>query len=70
MNFEKRSEVRYLLGIILQDISSDGHFVSCMREAIFNDVCADIEASVDYDFNSDDVRIAVARVLMRKFGID
>ena len=41
-----------------------------MTDAILDDVIYDIECSADIDFNLDDVQIAIARVLMKKFGID
>jgi len=52
----------------LSQISDDHHFVNSMREAIFDDVVADIERSADYDFNLSDIDIAIARVLMKRCG--
>lgn len=61
-----KKEVRTILGFV----SGDHHFVNSMTDAILDDVIEDIECSADIDFNLDDVRIAVARVLMKKFGVD
>ena len=60
------SKVRFFMNLI----SSDHHFVNSMTDAILDDVIDDIECSADIDFNLDDVQIAIARVLMKKFGID
>ena len=59
-------EVRTIIGFV----SGDHYFVNSMTYAILDDVIEDIECSADINFNLDDVRIAIARVLMRKFGVD
>jgi len=58
------------LNFRLSQISDDHHFVNSMRDAIFDDVVADIESSADYDFNISDIDIAIARTLMRKCGAE
>lgn len=50
-----------------QSISSD--YTRSIAESILEDVKEDIECSADEDFNEDDIRLAIGRVLMDRLGI-
>ncbi len=49
-------------------VSND--YVDYILDVIINDVKEDVFASADENFNEDDVRFAIGRVLMKKLGIE
>ena len=51
-----------------QSISSG--YTRSIAESILEDVKEDIDCSADKDFNEDDMRLAIGRVLMDRLGIE
>ena len=51
-----------------QAISSD--YTRCIAEHIEKDVKQDLEECADEDYNEDDLRLAIGRVLIDKLRID
>ena len=62
-------ETKDFLRRILSDcITSD--YAGYVANEILSDVCEDIDASADPDFNDDDIRLATGRVLLTRLGIE
>ena len=45
-------------------------YVQLVADSILDDVAADIAAAADEDYNSDDVRMAVGRVLCKRLNVE
>ena len=45
-------------------------YSGCVAEAIVDDVIEDVECCADENYNEDDVRLAIGRVLCEKLGIE
>ena len=54
--------------LIKQTVSND--YADYILDVIIDDVKEDVLTSADEDFNEDDVRFAIGRVLMKKLGIE
>ncbi len=54
--------------LIKQTVSND--YADYILDVIIDDVKEDVLTSADKDFNEDDVRFAIGRVLMKKLGIE
>ena len=54
--------------LLKQTVSND--YADYILDVIIDDVKEDVFASADEDFNEDDVRFAIGRVLMKKLGIE
>ena len=54
--------------LIKQTVSDD--YADYILDVIIDDVKEDVLTSADEDFNEDDVRFAIGRVLMKKLGIE
>lgn len=69
MTQEQKDGVRVEVGIFLKDIFEDCHDRSEVIDLIIDDVIADIDETADWsdyeddEYNLDDIRIAIARVL-------
>lgn len=66
-----RSYVRQMLDEIWHDRPVSDDYWGKIADKILEEVCEDIEATADKDeWNEDDVRLAVGRVLCEKLGIE
>lgn len=65
MNEEKRNEVREAIVNELAYLM-DSEYRNRIADNILNDVIDDIEETADEEFNDSDIRIAIARVLVRR----
>ena len=66
-----RSYVRQMLDEIWHDRPVSDDYWGKIADKILDEVCEDIEATADKDeWNEDDVRLAVGRVLCEKLGIE
>ena len=63
---EKQSLRSYLVSALQFAVGND--YVHLVADSILDDVAADIEAA-DEDYNSDDVRMAVGRVLCSRLKV-
>jgi hypothetical protein len=54
--------------LLKQTVSND--YVDYILNVIIDDVKEDVLTSADENFNEDDVRFAIGRVLMKKLGIE
>ena len=54
--------------LLKNTVSND--YADYILDAIIDDVKEDVFASADENFNEDDVRFAIGRVLMKKLGIE
>ena len=64
---EKQSLRSYLVLALQFAVGND--YVHLVADSILDDVAADIEAAADEDYNSDDVRMAVGRVLCSRLKV-
>ena len=65
---EKQSLRSYLVSALQFAVGND--YVHLIADSILDDVAADIEAAADEDYNSDDVRMAVGRVLCSRLKVE
>lgn len=70
MQKEYKKFVRGIVNIILSSIFTDESENQSVTDTIIDDVVQDIEECADEDFNDSDVRIAVARVLKNRLGVE
>ena len=61
-------ELKHFLRFEICPISTD--YLGYIAEEIFEDVKEDLECAADKDFNYDDVRMSVGRVLISRLGIE
>lgn len=54
--------------MLRKSISDD--YVGSITTTIIDDVIDDIETSADDNYNTDDVKLAIGRVLMNRLGIE
>ena len=65
---EKQSLRSYLVSALQFTVGND--YVQLVADSILDDVAADIAAAADEDYNSDDVRMAVGRVLCKRLNVE
>ena len=70
MQKEDKKYVRGIVNIILSSIFTDESENQSVTDTIIDDVVQDIEECADEHFNDSDVRIAVARVLKNRLGVE
>lgn len=70
MNESNKFFVEYELRHLLFTIFTDAIKRENVFNELFEDVVSDIEETADENFNSENVRIALVRVLFKKIGID
>ena len=68
MNNSQTSFIKYCIDVTLMGIFQDAFEREWVKNNIIDDVTTDIIETADENFNSDDVRIAVARTLLNKLG--
>jgi len=56
--------------IILLDGSISDDYIGRIIDNILDDVAEDIDTTADKNYNNDDVRLAIGRILIEKLGID
>lgn len=54
--------------LLIMSISSD--YVRSIVDNLIDDVTEDVAATADVQWNEDDVRLAIGRVLIQKLGIE
>ena len=59
---------KWVRELLKQTVSND--YADYILDVIIDDVKEDVFASADENFNEDDVRFAIGRVLMKKLGIE
>ena len=62
------TDYEFIKSIMKQAVSDD--YVRYIMEVLYYDILDDIKTSADEDYNEDDVRLAIGRVLMDKLGIE
>ncbi len=65
---EKQSLRKYLVSSLQFAVGND--YVHLVADSILDDVADDIAAAADEDYNSDDVRMAVGRVLCSRLNVE
>ena len=65
---EKQSLRSYLVSALQFAVGND--YVQLVADSILDDVAADIAVAADEDYNSDDVRMAVGRVLCKRLNAE
>ena len=67
-NKEVKETWMFMRKLLSNGISQD--YVSYICDSIFEDVVCDIEECADKDWNDDDMRLAIGRVLCERLGIE
>ena len=62
------TDYEFIKSIMKQAVSDD--YVQYIMEVLYYDILDDIKTSADEDYNEDDVRLSIGRVLMDKLGIE
>ena len=68
MTANDKTDVKWLLGKFLGEIPRE--YLNPIVENVLTDVCEDVDACASADFNDDDVRLALGRVLLSRLGIE
>lgn len=68
MTVNDKTDVKWLIGKFLGEIPRE--YLDPIVENILPDVCEDVDARADADFNDDDVRLALGRVLVSRLGTE
>lgn len=62
------TDYEFIKSIMKQAVSDE--YVRYIMEVLYYDILDDIKTSADENYNEDDVRLAIGRVLMDKLGIE
>ncbi len=69
MKTNNRKYVKKIMGEYLSNIFQDKLERDMVCDSLLNDVVSDIEVTADEDFSSEDIHIAVSRVLLQRLSI-
>ena len=71
MNKEGIKIVKFFIDVFMASIIEDRQEREKFMEKVFLDVVVDIEETADKgDWSNEDVRIALARVILKKFNVE
>ena len=70
MKNEKIKYVKIFINSVSASIIEDNQDREKFVEKVFLDVVNDIEECADEDWDSEDIRIALARVILKKFNVE
>ena len=67
------SSMNWVKEVLMDDLLPDAipdDYRGYVANELLSDICEDIDASADEDFNSDDIRLALGRTLCSRLGIE
>lgn len=70
MKQEQINDIKDVMALLLGRIFTDATECLQVTNELADEVVEDIEETADKDFNDSDIRIALARVLQKRIGIN